>query len=281
MAMSPLDIITSPWFYTWFVFLFVTWALLTKLFRSVAYFKPKPAACAHQCVVFAPFVFLAGGGTWMWFFDKAFADAFSEDKVYGNYAPAQTLVIVMLAFQMWDFVVTLAVKELRQFQHVAHHGTCILLASIALMNGPNGFLMYYAPYFFGVSEISSCPLAFMDLFKYSKELTLAFPNTFEAIKVSFAVLFLGFRCCYWPFVTYDFWSTTLKSTAPWYLLIFWYICNAGLTFLQYFWGYLIVKGIIKKFKGGNVADAPATQDARECMQQSLQQPNADDAEACA
>merc|ERR1712226_1173397 len=73
------------------------------------------------------------------------------------------------------------------------------------------------------------------------------------IRICFAIFFLGFRCVYWPIVTLDFWKATLKSSAPKSLLIFWYICNVGLTLLQYFWGILIVKGIIKKLRGGSSA----------------------------
>merc|ERR1712194_666146 len=85
----------------------------------------------------------------------------------------------------------------------------------------------------------------------------SYPKLKEATSVIFAVLFLLARCIYWPFVTVDFWVSTLASTAPLGLQIIWYVANVGLTLLQYYWGYLIVKGIIKKLKGGDNAPASA------------------------
>merc|ERR1719162_2958404 len=144
-----------------------------------------------------------------------------------------------------------------QVQHLVHHGSSVVICLVALFNGPHGFLMYQAPFFFGVSEISSLPLAFMDLFRYSKELSDKHPTIKEAMSVSFASLFLVFRCVYWPFVTVDFWMSMYASTAPWWLKATWYFFNVGLTLLQYYWGYLIVKAIIKKLKGGETGGGDA------------------------
>jgi len=238
----------------WLVGLFAGLIALWILFRRVAPFKEKPLAAAHQVVVVVPFVFLAVKGTWIWFFDPDYVEAFKEDKVYGNYFPCIQLVSVMLAFQIWDFCSTVLMsKEVKgQAQHIAHHASSTLLCAIALLNGPHGFLMYYGPFFFGISEISSIPLAFMDLFKYSKELTATYPNANEAIRVSFAVLFLLLRCIYWPIVSVNFWRNTLTYSAiPLWLEIVWYFFNISLTLLQFYWGSLIIKGIIKKIKGGD------------------------------
>merc|ERR1719174_2902381 len=89
-----------------------------------------------------------------------------------------------------------------------------------------------------------------------KDLTAHFPKTNEACRICFAVSFLAIRCVYWPFVTVDFWVNSLHSGAPVPLLIFWYFVNIFLTALQYFWGFLVLKGIIKMAKG---KPAPGTE----------------------
>jgi len=181
------DVVVSPWFGIWFFSLFSLWMILSFLFRRVPAFKEKPKGTAHQFLVFVPFVFLAAKGTYMWFFDKEFAAAFKDDKIYGNYQDAQNLVQVMFAFQIWDFVTTLVTKELRAAPHLCHHGASATLALIGLLNGPHGFLMYYGAFFFGVSEISSMPLAFVDLFRMNKDLASQYPKINEACRVSFAI----------------------------------------------------------------------------------------------
>lgn len=244
------SIIESPWFFIWLFGLFAVWVPLSLTFRRVSYFKEKPIAAAHQVVVMVPFVFLAGFGTWMWFFDESFASAFKDDRVYGYYEPAIALVKVMLAFQMWDFcatlVMTLEVKG--QIQHLIHHASSTALCLLGLLNGEHGFLMYYGAFFFGVSEVSSIPLGIIDLFKYSKALQSAFPKLEEIVKATFALLFLLIRCVYWPIVSVTFWIATMKSSAPLWLCVIWWIANIGLTLLQYYWGFLVVKGILKQLK---------------------------------
>mmetsp|Transcript_114339 Transcript_114339/g.210170 ORF Transcript_114339/g.210170 Transcript_114339/m.210170 type:complete len:282 (+) Transcript_114339:79-924(+) len=247
----------------WIIGLFVAFISLSMAFQKSSFFKDKPIAAAHQVVVIVPFTFLAVRGTWLWFFDPDFVAAFDEDKVFGKYLPSLEFVCVMLAFQIWDFSSTFAMcKELKgQAQHIAHHASVILLCCSAVLSGTHGFLLYYAPFFFGVAEISSLPLAFMDLFKYSKPLAEAYPVVFENVRTSFAVLFLLLRCIYWPFVSVDFWRAMLASDAPLGLQILWYFFNLALTLLQFYWGSLVVKGIIKMLKGQNPIEARELGDA--------------------
>lgn len=249
-----MGIIESPWFSGWLAGLFAAWVLLACLFRGVLLFKATPLATSHQVVLLVPFVFQSCCGTWMWFFDEDFTAAFEDDKIYGDYGPARTLATVMLAFQIWDFCATLAMtKEVKgQIPHIVHHASSASVCAIALLNGSHGLLLFYGPFFLGVSEISSVPLSMMDLFKYSKVLAEVYPKANEASRVTFAVLFLVFRCCYWPVVTYDFWMTTMASSSPLSTRMK-IICNvfmAALTALQYYWGGLVVKGIIKMIRTG-------------------------------
>merc|ERR1712187_61508 len=87
----------------------------------------------------------------MGFFDKNFQAAFEDkdDRLYGYYADAHALILTMVAFQVWDFVVTLITPQLCMLQHIVHHSLTCLLAFLGLYLGRNGFLLYYGVFFFG------------------------------------------------------------------------------------------------------------------------------------
>jgi hypothetical protein len=268
-GISLADVFTSPWFGIWFFLLFASWMILSFLFRRVDAFREKPKGSAHQFVVFVPFAFLAVQGTHLWLFDARFRDDFQHDKIYGNNQDAVNFVMMMFAFQIWDFVTTLVSKELRAAQHLVHHGATSALALSGLLNGPHGFLMYYAAFFFGVSEISSLFLAGVDLFRMNKQLGSRYPKINEAMRICFALTFLLIRCIYWPVVSVDFWINALKSDAPQPLLGIWLAANICLTMLQFYWGSLIIRGIVKMAKGKQPEDddepqaGVQQQDARE------------------
>lgn len=274
MATALADVLSSATFLSWLFALFASWGVLSVLLTRLDYFKEKPGTSAHQIVVLAPFLYLAVDGVWMWFFDPDFRKAFRDDKVFGSYAPAFRLVLTMFAFQIWDFTVTLVCKDLRAVQHLMHHGVTALLSLSGLLTGPDGFLLYFAAYFLGVSEVSSVPLALMDLFKQNKTLAADFPVINEMVRVSFAVLFLVIRCCYWPFVMVDFWRSSfeVREQIPTATLILWYVASLGLTCLQYFWGSLIVKGVIKMVKGDRSRSDAAREAtaATACLQEERQ-----------
>lgn len=244
-----VDVMSSKMFLSWFLALFIAWGILVLAFSQMSIFKDKPRGAAHQFVVAIPFTYLCVEGIRLWFFDAGFRVAFADDRVFGYYPPAYEMAVMIGAFQFWDFVTTLVSKELCKFQHLAHHGVTFALTMSATTNGPHGFVLYYIPFFVGVSEVSSVPLAFVDLFRMFKPLAEAAPAVNEAFRVSFAVSFLIVRCVYWPFVCVDFWRHLLASSAPFYLTVWWYMANIGMTGLQYFWGWLVVKGIWKLIKG--------------------------------
>jgi hypothetical protein len=269
--MDVLSVLESPWFFGWLWGLFLVWLPLAAYFKSQSSFKDKKGndtniACAHQVVVLAPFVFLGIFGTQTWFFNQDYRSVSNQDKLWGNFPASVRIVEVMLAFQIWDLIATIVMsKEVpNQTQHLIHHASSTLLCLLGLLDGDHGWLMYYGPFFFGVSELSSIPLGFMDLFRYSDDLSKGYPKVGEIVKVAFAVLFLLIRCVYWPFVAIDFWQATLSKEADnanIVLKLVWWLANIGLTLLQYYWGYKVVNGIIKLLKGQDpTAD---TNEARE------------------
>lgn len=115
---------------------------------------------------------------------------------------------------------------------------------------------YYCPFMFGCYELSSVPLAIMNVFKNSEESAKQhYPTPFIISKVSFAVLFLTFRVILGTPQVYDLLriSTILCYTCESYFSKFavsaFCICAYFLMVLQFSWGLLVVKGIYRLLKG--------------------------------
>jgi hypothetical protein len=246
--MKVLWIVSSPWFLGWYVGLFACWALFTFILRRRAFFKDKPVLAAYQVAVIVGSFFMAVCGTYIWVFDSNFRATFMREKIYGGYySPSIALTLATMALQAWKLsAMPVIFSELKgRVWHLAHYITTVLLCMLCLLNRHYGFLMYYAPFFLGVSEISSVPFAMMDLFRYSAPLKEAYPRANTNVRVAFATLFLLIRCCYWPWVCLDFWTSMLRSATPLWLQIIWLSMNVCLTALQFYWASIIIRALLK------------------------------------
>eukprot|EP00468_Gymnochlora_sp_CCMP2014_P006596 CAMPEP_0167756790 /NCGR_PEP_ID=MMETSP0110_2-20121227/9576_1 /TAXON_ID=629695 /ORGANISM="Gymnochlora sp., Strain CCMP2014" /LENGTH=240 /DNA_ID=CAMNT_0007642929 /DNA_START=188 /DNA_END=910 /DNA_ORIENTATION=- len=202
-------------------------------------------------------------GCWLW------ANRASEikDRVYGYQYGACLLAEFNCAFQGYDLAVSIVVKTLRKADRLAHHTITTILAFWCYHYH---LLLYYGIFFFGVSEVSSMFLAFVEFFKEFPKLRDLSLNPClhqfnELTRMIFAGLFLSFRVVYWPYVSMQFWADsidTLGGENPALIveLIFTLMANIGLTLLQFFWGTLILKQIHKKLfsqrKFVRATDAP-------------------------
>lgn len=154
----------------------------------------------------------------------------------------------MLGYQLWDLFVCSTVPALRSPASLGHHSVTALLCYLCTYP----YIQYYSMFFVGFSEVSTIALAVMDIFKVLPHLAERHPVAYENARVTFAVLFLAVRVCYWPTVSYAFWCDSLEllnsgeqhSTAATMTFL---VANTGLTLLQFFWGYLVIMGIKKKF----------------------------------
>jgi len=150
-------------------------------------------------------------------------------------------------FQMWSIVVGLW-KINEPVTMILHHISvvCVALISVVFNNG----FRYYTAFFYGVAEISSFPLALMNIFKNDSSLAQKYPTWNMVIKVAFAVSFLLVRVFLWTPLMYTFLrlSYSLSSTCP-TMLCFVYlrtfmVCAAFLTCLQLYWAKKIIKGLL-------------------------------------
>lgn len=215
-----------------------------------------PGFAAHQLCFLVGMLFCAVYGSWLWF-DKA---AIIEDRIYGLDPGALLLAEFSAAFQFYDLVSSLMIDSLRLSDRIGHH---VIASILGFWSYHHGILLYYALFFFGVSEVSSVFLAFVDFFKEFAELRnprqyplLAQLN--EVTRNIFACVFLTIRVCYWPYVSIKFWADALdalKHAKPHPIEITCImLANIGLTLLQFYWAFLILKQIYKKFGGVTIEE---------------------------
>lgn len=160
---------------------------------------------------------------------------------------------LQIGYNLWSLPVgCFLVKESTAM--LCHHVATIFVSLFSVYC--NCGFRYYQPFFFGLVEISSVPLAIMNFCKSNKEWTKQHcPNLGEMIRPIFAAMFLTTRVFMWTPNMYDvlrstmmlFWTS--QSVSSKVALGFFGLACVFLTSLQYFWGLLITKSIIKAICG--------------------------------
>ncbi|KAH8071174.1 glycosyltransferase [Aureococcus anophagefferens] len=205
------------------------------------------------------FIWMASYGDYLWLFDEALADP-GFDRIWGYHGGAEKIVISMLAIQSYDVPVSLIVPDLRQITFVLHHAVVLTLAWIAMRYQA---FYFYGVYFLGVIESSSPFLAAVDAFRDFPKLAERWPNTNEACRITFAVVFYIVRIVGWVPVSKMFWLDALSlleegaalHTMPRWVPAFWLLTHAGLSCLQAWWGFLILKALWALVTGDESARA--------------------------
>jgi hypothetical protein len=203
----------------------------------------KPTFLAYLTVAFFVTTYCTYLGFVGYFLDCSEA---CLDHIYGVSATATKLAAVMFGYQSWNFVMCIYVKEYRNATTLGHHGATALLS----YHVAAPFVHYYAFFYIGVAEISTIPLSFVDLNKYFPELVHGYLWVVEGCKKLFALLFFACRVILWPIVSVSFWRDNWPSVtgeSPVHdksVLYFFLFCNTGLTFLQFYWGWLIIKSLL-------------------------------------
>jgi len=221
--------------------------------------QAKPGVAAHQLVCFVPFVYAAYQGVNLWLYDETVAAqhiATYAERLYGANDACFALNRFMLGFQVYDLLATALEPSLRKAEHLGHHTATLLTAmSAAATGGP--YFNYYIAFFFGFTELSSVPLAFVDLFRQLPKLANSFPLLNELLRTTFAVSFLVVRVGLFPYVMASKWWPDIYTAymaddvrCPIYTLAYMTFSSAFLTFLQLFWGYKILRVVLKGNLGG-------------------------------
>jgi hypothetical protein len=218
-------------------------------------FAKKPHLAAHFVATLVGFAALAAFGTTLWLSGVATGDEDCVTNHISGYCEGGARIAHgMMAFQTYEVLLALYVPKLRgpSGDMLVHH---LATLSLATLGAGYGYLHFYAPFFFGLTELSSVPLAFMDLFKFYPAIRDAMPVANENVRVAFVAVFIPMRLMYWPYVCSEFWKDSLnelnaeQARQPAGVILIFLVANILLTGLQFFWGSLIVKGIVKKIKG--------------------------------
>mmetsp|Transcript_68267 Transcript_68267/g.128926 ORF Transcript_68267/g.128926 Transcript_68267/m.128926 type:complete len:138 (+) Transcript_68267:3-416(+) len=134
---------------------------------------------------------------------------------------------------------------MRRLEYLIHHAGTALVALVSLTTRPHGFCLYCVAFYMGVSEVSSIPLAIMELFDKNAGLAEKYAGINAVCRAIFAVLFVSFRCLYWPWVSLDQFKSVLSSKVPRALSSSVLIGGIGFMSLQLYWGSLIAKEVMK------------------------------------
>jgi len=174
------------------------------------------------------------------------------ERLYAHSDAYAKMASVTIAYEIYNTAAVLCVHEYCNAPLIGHHSTCLVLGLMSM----HPFCHYYGIFFFGLTALSSVPLALIELFQCA-----GMPGAQEACRVLFCVVFLVFRTFYWPLESYKYWRDALAAlggavpvhshAAHLFLLL----SNVGLTGLQFFWTSLIAKGIAEKL-------APPTKGAK-------------------
>lgn len=159
---------------------------------------------------------------------------------------------LQIAYQLWAIPVGLYLVN--EHGAMLFHHCCVLVVGMMSAFFTNGF-RYFTPFFYGLIEISSVPLAVMNAFKGNPELARRYPTLNQVVRLVFALTFLTVRFFLWipNIVRYlrvaamvGFTCRSAKCQVG--CALSWWSA-VGLTCLQLLWSYKIVQGMIGAFTG--------------------------------
>jgi hypothetical protein len=253
----------------------ITWglgclSLHTLLYVFFARILPKgpwtelPAFTAHQVVALLVMVYTTVLGFHYWFSHHNDPELPSDMVMDVNTNGLYFGHIVIGGMLLWDIPSGFLADGMGDPIMHAHHVGMLLVAAITVgMCSSQPLGSCYAPFFFGVIELSSIPLAIVDVFHpkqaawHDYHLTSKVLVTInEVSRILFALLFLLVRAIYFPYVTLtqvipDFIVASTKAPQADTPAI-WTIIALSLLFtgLQLYWGSLVVKQVAKALGGG-------------------------------
>mmetsp|Transcript_5862 Transcript_5862/g.12887 ORF Transcript_5862/g.12887 Transcript_5862/m.12887 type:complete len:307 (+) Transcript_5862:145-1065(+) len=247
------------------------------------------AFTAHQVVALPIMVVMTYVGWRDWFFDpnKDEEGATAADRIFGYSNPNDIpLSVGTGAILLWDIPMGFISPPLRDPVMWAHHVGMFLVA--ATMMGTfckwgNMVGYYYASYYFGVIELSSIFLTFIDFFhpkyehyhkwlnanKHSNKKPIALKKTVgdanNVARTLFALTFLALRGVYFPYVSFtqavpDLIEAYKKPPdgVPMWTGNFLIGMISSFACLQAYWGILIFQQVKKTLVGGSETKKPSS-----------------------
>lgn len=229
-----------------------------------------PSFTAHQVVVLPVLLYLSIQGLREIEFGGGLAAGTAVDRLTGTrHVHFSEFVLGMMFF--WDIPTGLCTPALREIPMVLHHIGMFATAAIAMGILSNGtpLLGFYAPFYFGLIEVSSLPLIVVDIFhpkhkiwnKYltSEERPPWIKKLNDVSRLVFAFSFLLLRTIAFPYISvFGVLADVIEVTSlpldqrnnvpslPLFVMAF---LNVLFSCLQLFWGSLLLRQIFKLLRG--------------------------------
>ncbi|KAI2492411.1 TLC domain-containing protein [Fragilaria crotonensis] len=167
------------------------------------------------------------------------------------------------SMMIWDIPVGVVSDGMGDLiMHVHHVGTFIVSAiALGLFSNGTPIGSAYVPFFLGIVELSSIPLAIVDVFHPKQKAWHAYLATSKSLqtineisRVLFALLYVATRVLYFPYVMFTGVLPDCLSAAndhPEFVSPLYTVMLLGILFtmLQWYWGKLVIQQIIKALGG--------------------------------
>lgn len=248
---------------------FALWGFAYVCVKDVEVFKEKPAIAAFNLAQTVPVLALSYYGLLSLHYVTQ-QPATLMERMYGYDHDAEMVCIIQISMQFYKTAVAVSTGDapLLKPDALGHHAVTVLAMWVCLY--PFGHS--YAGIFFGLTELSTVPLNFVDTYKNFKSLREIYPTTELIAKACFALLFLSLRVGLTGMMSYYFQKDLFElitsgqaHSVPAVLF-----CSAANLFtcgLQAYWATLIIKGIRRQL-------SPKKQTSEEAEEEvaSLQSP---------
>ena len=227
-----------------------------------------PGFTAHQAIVIPVLIYLSIQGLRQ--VGQA-EETTAVDRLTGPTPHRHMSEFVLGMMFFWDIPTGLSTPALRDLPMVLHHfGMCGTAAlSLGVLSNGTPVVGYYAPFFFGLIELSSLPLIVVDIFHPKHKAWHAYLTSDErpswlarineVSRLIFAASFLLLRTICFPYVTVFGVLADVRQVASLPLderngvpnLPLFIIATFNVLFscLQLYWGSLLLRQIMKLFRG--------------------------------
>eukprot|EP00668_Euglena_longa_P000688 GGOE01000834.1.p1 GENE.GGOE01000834.1~~GGOE01000834.1.p1 ORF type:complete len:291 (+),score=92.99 GGOE01000834.1:58-930(+) len=195
---------------------------------------------SYEIVSTAVCVYFAVTGCKLWFSDEI-REAL-PDHLNGYWEPAERIILVGTAYQLWDLAAALRLPSMRKPETIFHHAMAAAIAAFALVP----YYHYYAVFYIGVPEVSAVFLFPVSVFKMFPDLRESFPVANFVFRCLFAIAHFVFRLGMWPLVTFHLVQDSVHAlrtgqAAHPILSVLCMVVFIPMTALQVYWGALILK----------------------------------------
>jgi putative effector of murein hydrolase LrgA (UPF0299 family) len=174
-----------------------------------------------------------------------------ETRVLG-YKAVFPMASAQFGYNLWAIPVGITMVNEAPVM-IGHHVSVLVVAAVSSLFTTGH--SWYAPFMYGILEISSVPLAIMNAFKDNPKYIERYPLAYTAIRYVFALTFLYIRWYLYLPLKYDFLRTfafaaiTHRSPISGALMGVGWLASFFLCVLQLYWGLLIIQGIVKSIFG--------------------------------